>query len=203
MRAEVLRRALLEALACGAEPAMPFHACCDVCARTDTEGCLDVDCLWPPHYDDCCGADGRVLPGTLFALRSGRVACAQCVVELGLRGKAAQYGVTLSMLALAGAPMASIAAFWRAGCGAQRGGACPFTGDAIDPGWGVCAPCHILAVGDVLPFRRCLACTSGAPVPVAKLPPHKARSVASMQALARAALSTADLSVVRQLSMPA
>lgn len=203
MRAEVLRRALLEALAVGAEPPMPFYKCCDVCARTDTEGYLDVNCLWPPHYHDCCGADGRVLPGTLFALRSGRVACAQCASELGLRGKAAQYGVTLSTLALAGAPMPSIAAFWRAGCGARQEGVCPFSGDAIDADWGVCAPCHILAVGDVLPFRRCLACTSGAPVAVVGVPQRRGQGVSSMQALARAALSTADLSVVRQLSMPA
>lgn len=202
----MVRHALAERLHTGFTY-MDFYAECDVCHRDDTEGCIDVRNFDKDYYRECCtpGPNGVPMGGTLFLTAAGRVVCADCVRALGWRGKAAAYGVTLSMLVLAGGRAREISAFWRAGVppASQSKGVCGYSGDALRRNWHICDPCLVLLCAGALPYRRhpC-GCQALPPLSAIAVKPESARAnPKALATLARMTLSTMDLGVVRQLEM--
>ncbi len=157
------------------------------------------------HYADCCftrKADAPVLDGTLFLTTKGTVVCARCIRELGWRGKGDSYGITLSMLILAGGRLAHIIPFWRARYPGQPGKwVCEYSGDALHSNWHVCDVCYILMTNRWMPARRPCNYKALPPVLPPMPPPVGAQKVNSLTTLTLMALPTADLGVARQLEV--
>lgn len=207
MDARMVRSALCEHLHTHTKHKVPFYRECSVCHRDDTEGCIDVSHFNRDYYRECCspGIHGVPLGGTLFVTTARRVVCTDCVLALGWRGKAATYGVTLSMLVLAGARMCDIASFWRAPfSGPPSKTVCEYSGDALKMNWHVCDVCYVLLCAGALPSRRRLCGCKANPLAVlpSGLPLQQPHHVPkALRTLALMTLSTADLGVVRQLEV--
>lgn len=208
MNVKLLRHELVDRLTSCAprkDDYVPYHPECSLCHRKDTEGCINVFRFNGRHYANCRrtkSVDAPVLNGTLFLTTRDTVVCAECIRALGWRGKGDAYGITLSMLILAGGRLSHIIPFWRARYAGKTGRhMCEYSGDVLNPNWHMCDVCYILWKKSWMLARRPCNCKALPPVLPPMPPPVSPQKVKSLTALTLMALPTADLGAVRQLEV--